>query len=109
MRVLRFGRMRESRVAPVARPPTARPPRFIAFLTIMIVGSALARAQSTGGGETPRIQTGFLDRSVAVGGSTYRFAVYVPSDYTADRAWPVLIDLHGNGAQGDDGIRQTAH
>ena len=55
------------------------------------------------------IQTGFLDRSVTVGGVAYRYSVYVPSDFTPDKTWPVLADLHGNGAQGDDGIRQTAH
>jgi predicted peptidase len=60
-------------------------------------------------GQSRQINTGFLDRSVVVAGSTYRFSVYVPSDYTPDKAWPILADLHANGAQGDDGIRQTAH
>jgi predicted peptidase len=53
--------------------------------------------------------TGFLDRSVVVAGATHRYQVFVPANFTADRLWPVLIDLHGNGAQGSDGIRQTAH
>jgi len=53
--------------------------------------------------------TGFLDRTVVVDGATYRFSVYVPPDFTAAKRWPVLVDLHGNGAQGSDGIRQTAH
>jgi len=53
--------------------------------------------------------TGFLDRTVVVDGATYRFSVYVPPDFTRAKRWPVLVDLHGNGAQGSDGIRQTAH
>jgi predicted peptidase len=50
-----------------------------------------------------------LDRKIDMNGETYRYSVYVPSDYTGDRRWPLLVDLHGGGAQGDDGIRQTAH
>ena len=52
-------------------------------------------------------QTGFLDRSVNLHGQTYRYQVYVPSDYTSARAWPVIVSLHGNGRQGGDGMLQT--
>jgi predicted peptidase len=51
--------------------------------------------------------TGFLDRSVALGGKTYRYQVYVPADHSATRVWPVVINLHGNGAQGPDGLLPT--
>jgi len=54
-------------------------------------------------------ETGFLDRKIEKNGETYRYSVYVPSDYSGDKRWPLLVDLHGSGAQGDDGIRQTAH
>jgi predicted peptidase len=54
-------------------------------------------------------ETGFLDRTVTVNGTAYRYQVYVPLDYTPGKQWPVIVDLHGNGAQGSDGIRQTAH
>lgn len=52
-------------------------------------------------------QTGFLDRAITVHGETYRYQVYVPSDYTAQTQWPVIISLHGNGDQGSDGMYQT--
>lgn len=52
--------------------------------------------------------TGFLDRSVTVGAVTYRYQVYVPPEHSPAKAWPVVIDLHGNGAQGPDGLLQTA-
>ena len=52
-------------------------------------------------------QTGFLDRSVNLHGQTYRYQVYVPSDYTPTKAWPVIVSLHGNGRQGADGMLQT--
>ena len=75
----------------------------MARLTIFFLLAALWRA-------TPIFaDTGFLDRQVSLKGRTYRFQVFVPADFTPATRWPVLVDLHGNGAQGEDGIRQTAH
>src|ERR1051325_9903838 len=54
-----------------------------------------------------RVETGFLDRTVAVGGQSYRYQVYVPADYPAKAAWPVILFLHGSGERGDDGLLQT--
>lgn len=70
---------------------------------ILTVVAAVPRGQSR------QTDTGFLDRNVVLDGVIHRFQVYAPAEYTPDKAWPVLVDLHGNGAQGDDGIRQTAH
>lgn len=53
--------------------------------------------------------TGFVDRSVTVGGVTYRHQVYVPADHSAARAWPVVLFLHGHGESGDDGMLPTDH
>ena len=52
-------------------------------------------------------ETGFLDRTVAVGAEQYRYDVYVPSDYTPSTTWPVIVSLHGNGRQGYDGVLPT--
>jgi len=52
-------------------------------------------------------ETGFLDRIVRVGTKTYRYQVYVPLDYTAAKPWPILLSLHGNSIQGDDGLLPT--
>lgn len=52
-------------------------------------------------------ETGFLDRQVTVEGTVYRYQLFVPSDYTADRRWPVILFLHGAGERGSDGILQT--
>ena len=46
---------------------------------------------------------GFLDRSVTLGGETYRYQVYVPVEWTKAHKWPVALFLHGNGGQGSDG------
>jgi predicted peptidase len=52
-------------------------------------------------------ETGFLDRSITFKGETYPYQVYVPADYTSAKFWPVIVCLHGNGRQGNDGLRQT--
>ncbi len=52
-------------------------------------------------------ETGFLDRSVTVGGTAYPYIVYVPRNYDPSRAWPVIVFLHGSGERGSDGIRAT--
>ena len=52
-------------------------------------------------------ETGFLDRTITIGTKAYRYQVYVPADYTAAKQWPILLLLHGNGIQGDDGLLPT--
>lgn len=65
----------------------------------IILFASVAAAQSP---------TGFLDRSVDVGGSSYRYQVYVPADYNASQQrWPVILFLHGAGERGSDGVFQT--
>jgi predicted peptidase len=53
-------------------------------------------------------ETGFLDRAITIGAATYRYQVYVPADHTRTRLWPVVVFLHGDGAQGQDGLLPTA-
>ena len=52
-------------------------------------------------------ETGFLDRTLKFQGNSYRYQVYVPSDYDPHQAWPVILFLHGSGERGDDGLIQT--
>jgi predicted peptidase len=51
--------------------------------------------------------TGFLYKTLTLDNQTYAYCVYVPPDYTPDRAWPVILFLHGSGERGDDGLLQT--
>ena len=51
------------------------------------------------------MQTGFLDRTVAIAGRSYPYVVYVPRDWSRDRAWPVVLFLHGAGERGTEGQR----
>ncbi|HJQ67036.1 MAG TPA: PHB depolymerase family esterase, partial [Gemmatimonadales bacterium] len=54
-----------------------------------------------------RTETGFLNRTASVGGTAFRYQVYVPAEYTATSAWPVILFLHGAGERGADGLLQT--
>ena len=54
------------------------------------------------------VETGFLDRSITVGGRSYHYQVYVPADYGSKSNWPAILFLHGAGERGNDGLLQTA-
>src|SRR5438477_10379643 len=54
-----------------------------------------------------RTQTGFLDRTVTVSGTSYEYKVYVRADFSKKKPWPVILFLHGAGERGADGLRQT--
>jgi predicted peptidase len=66
-------------------------------LTLAVVSLPVAAQQ----------ETGFLNRTVSIGGKSLRFQVYVPFDYTPTKQWPVILFLHGAGERGTDGLRQT--
>ncbi len=51
--------------------------------------------------------TGFLNRTVQVGGKTYRYQVYVPFQWDTGRKWPIILFLHGAGERGDDALLPT--
>jgi predicted peptidase len=68
--------------------------RFIGVLFLLLPGAALA-------------DTGFVDRKVTIGGTAYRYQVYVPANFNASHKWPVIVFLHSNGAQGVDGLSHT--
>jgi predicted peptidase len=75
-----------------------RPAAFAAFL-LLAPTPALAQ----------RAETGFLDRTVTLRGTTHRYQVYVPAAYAGStQRWPVILFLHGGGETGSDGLRQTS-
>lgn len=53
------------------------------------------------------IETGFVPKTIEVDGVLYRYAIYVPADYTPDAWWPAILFLHGKGECGDDGMFHT--
>lgn len=60
------------------------------------------------GAEQPDcMPTGFINKTAAWLGQPRQYVVYVPRDYTPDRAWPMILFLHGAGERGDDGLLPT--
>jgi len=57
----------------------------------------------------PPQETGFLNRTVQLHGTTYRYQVYLPEEYRRDdkKKWPVILFLHGRGERGAEGMWQT--
>jgi predicted peptidase len=49
-------------------------------------------------------ETGFLDRSVSLGGETYRYPVFIPANWQKKQKWPVILFLHGAGERGRNGL-----
>jgi len=54
-----------------------------------------------------KAETGFLDRTIAVAGTTYKYQVFLPDNWTSKKVWPIILFLHGAGERGDDGLVQT--
>ena len=73
--------------------------RAVFAVAALNVGAVAAAAQ--------RAETGFLNRSVTVGGSEYRYVVYVPREFSRKQTYPVILALHGGGQYGSDGLKQT--
>jgi predicted peptidase len=51
--------------------------------------------------------TGFLDRTIDLHGTAYKYQVFVPDTWTPHQKWPVILFLHGAGERGNDGIQQS--
>ena len=55
------------------------------------------------------MDTGFLTRSLLDGQDQRLYQVYVPSDYTPEKRWPVILFLHGAGEGGRDALLPTEY
>src|SRR5260370_4186425 len=77
--------------------------RLVLLFVFALVGATLAVAPA----EAKKTETGFLDRTVTVAGTEYKYQVFVPDNWTKKKKWPVILFLHGAGERGDDGLIQT--
>lgn len=73
--------------------------RALLCVTFSVVACSAAFAKNR--------ETGFLDRTLTTDGTTYKYQVFVPENWSAKQAWPVVLFLHGAGERGDDGLSQT--
>ena len=76
----------------------------LAAAVILSLGAAFADNQE---GAKGVMETGFLNKSITVHEKESRFVVYVPAGYNAEKAWPLIVFLHGAGERGDDGVVQS--
>jgi predicted peptidase len=80
-----------------------------ALLLLLVLAGLLGAASGAArAGRASGAETGFLFRSVTVGGQEFKYAVYVPRDCDASRTWPLVTFLHGSGECGRDGQKQLA-
>ena len=69
------------------------------FCAILLVVAPRATARSK--------ETGFLDRTLSRHGTTFRYQVFVPENWSPKQKWPIILFLHGAGERGSDGLLQT--
>jgi poly(3-hydroxybutyrate) depolymerase len=86
--------------------------RIFAACLCLLWGLAPSRCAAAGKRESlrhPAQETGFLNRRIQVGATTYRYQVYLPEDWRKDdhKLWPVILFLHGRGERGTEGMWQT--
>ena len=53
--------------------------------------------------------TGIVPKTLDFDGRTHRYAVFVPTNYAPERAWPAMLYMHGMGERGLDGDIHTHH
>ncbi|MEW6250742.1 MAG: PHB depolymerase family esterase [Planctomycetota bacterium] len=82
------------RSAPAARAPTSQPAPTGQMASIALPDAAPSAP-------------GFLYKTLQHQGETYAYSLFVPPEYTPERAWPVILSLHGSGERGSDGFLQT--
>jgi predicted peptidase len=58
--------------------------------------------------QTKNAVSGFLFQTLDQGGKEYKYTVYAPRDYTADKAWPLIVFLNGYGECGTDGQKHLS-
>jgi predicted peptidase len=76
----------------------------------LLIAAALGILTSFAAWSGPRKsqQTGFLFKSIQVGGETYQYVVYVPRGYAeTEEVYPCILFLHGSGESGTDGQKQA--
>src|SRR6516162_5543550 len=73
----------------------------------LVLCSFLALSLASAPHSAARTETGFLDRTISVQGTTYKYQVFVPDDWSPKQKWPIILFLHGAGERGSDGLLQT--
>lgn len=78
--------------------------RFTVLLCISFLTFSLALASRS---SARKQETGFLDRTLSLHGTTYKYQVFLPDDWSSKQKWPTILFLHGAGQRGSDGLLET--
>ena len=81
-------------------------PSLRRLLTATTAAACLAFTPQSHAARHPQ-DTGFLNRTIALNGTTYKYQVYVPEGWNPHQTWPVILFLHGSGERGSDGMDET--
>ncbi len=74
-------------------------------LVSLVLLSALTASNGFAAGKEDK---GFLDRVFKdADGKETKYVVFLPHDYKADKAYPLILFLHGAGEAGTDGQKQV--
>lgn len=76
-------------------------------LTSLLACSLLASLALASRASASKKETGFLDRTISVGGASYKYQVFLPDNWSPKQKWPIILFLHGAGERGSDGLLQT--
>jgi predicted peptidase len=76
----------------------------VATAVVALVGCHGAARIPEESAMTRTVETGFVGKTISIGGGEYRYAVYMPENYDPARPWPAILFLHGIGERGDDGM-----
>jgi predicted peptidase len=72
----------------------------LSLTVAVLVAPAVSRADDA--------KHGFLDRvHKDPDGKEAKYVLFVPHDYKSDKAYPVILFLHGSGETGTDGVKQA--
>ena len=78
--------------------------RFTIFLVLSLLTVSLAAAPRAA---ARAHETGFLDRTLSLHGTSYKYQVFLPENWSPKQKWPIILFLHGAGERGSDGLLQT--
>jgi predicted peptidase len=79
----------------------------VRFTLLLCLSLSILSLAATSRGAARNQATGFLDRTLSLHGTTYKYQVFVPDSWSAKQKWPIILFLHGAGERGNDGLLQT--
>lgn len=85
--------------------------RIMVVLAIVVAavsaGCATTNEENTVTFQNAAACTGFINKVLTINHRDRAYCLYVPREYSPQKAWPLIVALHGSGERGEDGLLQT--